>query len=70
MLGTHLAAPVTLGASMATVAVGASIGIAVAEPGVKVADLIRRADIAMYSAKAAGKNRIEAYPPAQPQPVL
>jgi len=70
VLGTHLAAPVTLGASMATVAVGASIGIAVAEPGVKVADLIRRADIAMYSAKAAGKNRIEAYPPTQPQPVL
>jgi hypothetical protein len=58
-----LAAPVAL--SVATVTVGASIGVAVAEPGVTVTELIRRADVAMYAAKAAGKNRIEAFPPAQ-----
>jgi diguanylate cyclase (GGDEF)-like protein len=59
-----LAAPVTL--SVATVTVGASIGVAVADPGVTVTELTRRADIAMYAAKVAGKNRIEAFPPAQP----
>ncbi len=59
-----LAAPVTL--SVATVTVGGSIGIAMAEPGITVTELTRRADIAMYAAKAAGKNRIEAFPPAQP----
>ena len=59
-----LAAPVTL--TVATVTVGASIGVAVADPGITVIELTRRADIAMYAAKAAGKNRIEAFPPAQP----
>jgi diguanylate cyclase (GGDEF)-like protein len=64
LLCAQLTAPMQLTA--ATVTVGASIGIAVAEPGVTVADLTRRADIAMYSAKATGKNRIEAYRPTRP----
>ena len=59
-LSTRLAEPVRLTA--ATVTVGASIGIAVAEPGITVAELTRRADVAMYAAKAAGKNRIETFP--------
>jgi diguanylate cyclase (GGDEF)-like protein/PAS domain S-box-containing protein len=39
------------------IAVPASIGIAVAEPEVTPQDLLRDADIAMYSAKARGKRR-------------
>jgi diguanylate cyclase (GGDEF)-like protein len=65
LLCARLTAPVPLAA--ATVTVGASIGVAVAEPGVTVAELTRRADAAMYAAKAAGRNRVEAYPPARPQ---
>ncbi len=37
--------------------VGVSIGIAVAEPGVEADALFRRADIALYAAKAAGRGR-------------
>ncbi|AEV87876.1 hypothetical protein ACWT_6865 [Actinoplanes sp. SE50] len=54
-----LAEPVRLGA--ATVRVGASIGVALAEPGVGVTDLLRRADLAMYTAKHGGKNRVVRY---------
>ncbi|MFF5294241.1 GGDEF domain-containing protein [Paractinoplanes globisporus] len=61
-----LAAPFMLTA--ATVTIGASIGVAVAEPGLTVTELSRRADMAMYAAKAAGKNRIESFAPAA-QPV-
>jgi diguanylate cyclase (GGDEF)-like protein len=61
LLCATLATPVVL--SAATVTVGASIGVAMAEPGVSVSELTRRADMAMYSAKSAGKNRIEAFPP-------
>jgi diguanylate cyclase (GGDEF)-like protein/PAS domain S-box-containing protein len=44
--------------------VGASIGVAVSGPdGVTSADLLRDADIAMYAAKAAGKNRVEVFLP-------
>ncbi|WP_204008978.1 putative bifunctional diguanylate cyclase/phosphodiesterase [Virgisporangium aurantiacum] len=55
----RLIEPVRLTA--ATVSVGASIGVAAAEPGLTAADLIRCADIAMYSAKARGKNRVERF---------
>src|SRR5207253_1308289 len=39
----------------------ASIGIAVAPPGVTPSTLLRNADVAMYRAKAAGKNRVEIF---------
>lgn len=45
----------------ATVSVGASIGVAGAEPTLTAGDLLRCADIAMYSAKAGGKNRVERF---------
>lgn len=48
-----------------TVTVGASIGVAVAESGSGAGDLTRCADIAMYSAKAQGKNRVERFDPAR-----
>jgi diguanylate cyclase (GGDEF)-like protein len=62
VLSARLAAPSRL--TVGTVAVGASIGVAVAEAGITVAELTRRADEAMYAAKAAGKNRVEAFRPA------
>jgi diguanylate cyclase (GGDEF)-like protein/PAS domain S-box-containing protein len=45
------------------VRVAASIGVAFAEPGIGVGDLLRNADLAMYRAKAAGKDRVEMYAP-------
>ncbi|HEY0002401.1 MAG TPA: GGDEF domain-containing protein [Actinoplanes sp.] len=67
-LVARLAAPMRLSAG--TVHVGASIGVAVAELGITVADLTRRADTAMYAAKASGKNRIEIYTPPREQLTL
>ncbi|WP_372499224.1 putative bifunctional diguanylate cyclase/phosphodiesterase [Streptomyces sudanensis] len=43
--------------------VAASIGVAFAEPGITAGDLLRNADLAMYRAKAGGKNRVELYTP-------
>ncbi|MGW5447050.1 putative bifunctional diguanylate cyclase/phosphodiesterase [Streptomyces asiaticus] len=45
------------------VRVAASIGVAFAEPGTSPGALMRNADLAMYRAKAAGKNRVELYAP-------
>ncbi|MFV2117556.1 putative bifunctional diguanylate cyclase/phosphodiesterase [Streptomyces sp. Act-28] len=45
------------------VRVAASIGVAFAEPGITAGDLLRNADLAMYRAKAGGKNRVELYAP-------
>ncbi|MEV8309874.1 EAL domain-containing protein [Streptomyces flavidovirens] len=45
------------------VRVAASIGVAFAEPGISPTDLMRNADLAMYRAKAAGKDRVELYAP-------
>ncbi|MEE1757047.1 putative bifunctional diguanylate cyclase/phosphodiesterase [Streptomyces sp. SP18CS02] len=45
------------------VRVAASIGVAFAEPGINAGDLLRNADLAMYRAKAGGKNRVELYAP-------
>jgi diguanylate cyclase (GGDEF)-like protein len=56
---SDLAGPVRREA--ATVTVGASIGVATAEPGVTVAELMKRADEAMYAAKTTGKNHVEAF---------
>lgn len=47
----------------ATVRVGASIGVALTAAGVTASELSRRADIAMYAAKARGKNRVEMFTP-------
>ena len=63
LLCARLVAPIVL--SNATVKVGASIGVAVTAPGRTAGDLTRCADIAMYSAKAQGKNRIEVFHPDQ-----
>ena len=65
LLCARLVAPIVL--SSATVKVGASIGVAVTAPGRTAGDLTRCADIAMYSAKAQGKNRIEVFHPDQHQ---
>jgi diguanylate cyclase (GGDEF)-like protein len=45
----------------ATVSIGASIGVAGATSSRTAGDLMRCADIAMYSAKARGKNRVERF---------
>ncbi|MER5552158.1 EAL domain-containing protein [Streptomyces sp. NPDC002793] len=45
------------------VRVAASIGVAFAEPSITPKDLMRNADLAMYRAKAGGKNRVELYAP-------
>ena len=46
-----------------TVRVAASIGVAFAEPGITPSALMRNADLAMYRAKQAGKDRVELYAP-------
>ncbi|MEV6342302.1 GGDEF domain-containing protein [Actinoplanes sp. NPDC051851] len=55
-LCAELAEPVRL--RSATIRPGASIGVALASPGVTVTELMHRADVAMYAAKAAGKSRV------------
>ncbi|RST04161.1 EAL domain-containing protein [Streptomyces sp. WAC07149] len=45
------------------VRVAASIGVAFADPGITPSDLMRNADLAMYRAKAGGKDRVELYAP-------
>ena len=42
--------------------VTASIGVALYEPGERLADWVGRADAALYRAKAAGRNRVEVAP--------
>jgi diguanylate cyclase (GGDEF)-like protein len=58
-----IAAPVTLRGRLAQV--GASVGLAFAGAGdVRVEQLVQRADIAMYAAKAKGKNRVQVFDPS------
>ncbi|WP_093798872.1 bifunctional diguanylate cyclase/phosphodiesterase [Streptomyces sp. Wb2n-11] len=52
------------------VRVAASIGIAFAEAGVTHTDLMRNADLAMYRAKAGGKDRVELYAPQMQAEVI
>lgn len=47
--------------------IGACIGIATADGSGDAADLVHRADIAMYASKSTGKGRISAYDPSLPQ---
>jgi diguanylate cyclase len=49
--------------------VGVSVGIAAAEPGDGVEELLRNADLAMYRAKARGKGRYEVFEPAMHETV-
>ncbi|MEV0574551.1 EAL domain-containing protein [Streptomyces sp. NPDC050392] len=56
-----LSQPYRIGAG--EVRVTASIGVAFAEPGITPNDLMRNADLAMYRAKAGGKDRVELYAP-------
>jgi EAL domain-containing protein (putative c-di-GMP-specific phosphodiesterase class I) len=57
-----IAGPVSLKGRLATV--GASVGLAFAGRGTSAADLVHRADVAMYAAKAKGKNRVQAFDPS------
>jgi diguanylate cyclase (GGDEF)-like protein len=59
LICARLVAPVHL--REATVMIGASIGVAVSMPGLTAGDLMRCADIAMYSAKVQGKNRVQTF---------
>ncbi|MGW4689173.1 putative bifunctional diguanylate cyclase/phosphodiesterase [Streptomyces sp. NPDC004244] len=60
-LRTTLSRPYRIGGS--EVRVAASIGVAFADPGITPSDLMRNADLAMYRAKAGGKDRVELYVP-------
>jgi diguanylate cyclase (GGDEF)-like protein len=55
-----LEAPFAIGGARVTI--GASIGVAVGT-GLKIEEMLRNADVAMYSAKAAGKGRFALYEP-------
>jgi len=50
--------------------VGASIGIAVAERGVSAEDLLRNADVAMYTAKDNGRGRYEPFEPGMHESIV
>jgi PleD family two-component response regulator len=57
-----VAAPVPLNNGGAEV--GASVGVAMAEPDCGLDELVRRADVAMYAAKAQGKNQVQQFHPS------
>jgi predicted signal transduction protein with EAL and GGDEF domain len=53
------------------ITIGASIGIAAAGPGqCRAAELLRNADVAMYTAKTSGKNRYSLFEPRMHEMVL
>ncbi len=56
-----VAAPASLQAGPAQV--GGSVGVAFATAGTTAAQLMQHADIAMYAAKAKGKNRVQVFDP-------
>ncbi|MFO1183290.1 MAG: bifunctional diguanylate cyclase/phosphodiesterase [Bauldia sp.] len=43
------------------VSVGTSVGVALYAPGLSAVELLRRADLAMYAAKADGRNRVRVF---------
>jgi diguanylate cyclase (GGDEF)-like protein len=45
------------------ITIGVSIGIAAARTGISADELLRNADVAMYTAKATGKNRVSVFEP-------
>jgi GGDEF domain-containing protein len=47
-----------------------SIGIAISRPGESVSSILQRADMALYRAKAAGRNRVAGDDPTQGNPTL
>jgi diguanylate cyclase (GGDEF)-like protein len=57
-----LSAPVTLEGRR--VQLGASLGLACLQPGSTGAEAVQQADLAMYTAKASGKNRVQIFSPA------
>nr|WSX49637.1 EAL domain-containing protein [Streptomyces sp. NBC_00974] len=67
-LRTTLSQPYRIGGS--EVRVAASIGVAFADPGITPSDLMRNADLAMYRAKAGGKDRVEMYAPQMQDEVV
>ncbi len=50
--------------------ISASIGIAVGQPGDTTGELLRNADVAMYTAKGKGKSRFEIFEPAMHDAVV
>ena len=58
-----LAEPVMIG--LHSVRVGASVGLVMRQTDSTLDELMREADVAMYAAKAKGKNRVERYDSAQ-----
>ncbi|MFD0268925.1 putative bifunctional diguanylate cyclase/phosphodiesterase [Streptomyces sp. NPDC127106] len=67
-LRATLSRPYRIGGS--EVRVAASIGVAFADPGITPSDLMRNADLAMYRAKAGGKDRVELYVPQMQDEVV
>jgi diguanylate cyclase (GGDEF)-like protein len=60
-----LRSPLRLGSDGEAVSVSASAGVALSAPGDTVDELLRRADAAMYGAKADGKDRCALAPPVR-----
>jgi diguanylate cyclase (GGDEF)-like protein len=57
-----LSAPVTLEGRR--IQLGASLGLACLQPGTTGSEAVQQADVAMYAAKSAGKNRVQVFSPA------
>src|SRR3954447_21630 len=57
-----LSAPVTLEGRR--IQLGASLGLACLQPGTTGSEAVQQADLAMYAAKAGGKNRVQVFSPA------